>query len=89
MLSHQYLSQAVVDVYINYTKTNTTLTGEDGGVWLHVPYHAGLPVVVVASKDGYICTLLPCTTRGMPSKMCLMWSCHRVSVGTYTVRKVV
>ncbi|XP_026233251.1 protein FAM171B-like [Anabas testudineus] len=66
VLSHQYLSQAVVDVYINYTKTNTTLTGEDGGVWLHVPYHAGLPVVVVASKDGYICTLLPCTTRGMP-----------------------
>lgn len=79
MLSRQYLSQAVVEVYINYTRTNTGLTGEDGGVLLHVPYQTELPVVVVASRDGYICTLLPCKTRRTPSKklnacLCFMWS---------------
>lgn len=77
VLSHQYLSQAVVEVYINYTRTNTALTGEDGGVLLHVPYQTGMPITIVASKDGYICTLLPCKTNRMPSKifhvcMCLM-----------------
>lgn len=68
MLSRQYLSQAVVDVYINYTRINTGLTGEDGVVLLHIPYQPRLPVVVVASKDGYMCTLLPCKTRTTPSK---------------------
>lgn len=69
LLSRQHLSQAVVEVYINYTRTNAALTGQDGGVLLQVPYQAGLPVTVVASRDGYICTMLPCTTSRMPSKM--------------------
>ncbi|XP_026152227.1 protein FAM171B-like [Mastacembelus armatus] len=66
VLSRQYLSQAVVEVYINYTRTNTALTREDGGVLLHVPYQTGLPVMVVASKNGYICSLLPFKTMRMP-----------------------
>ncbi|XP_029315745.1 protein FAM171B-like [Cottoperca gobio] len=66
VLSRQYLSQVVVEVYINYTRTNTALTGEDGSVLLHVPYQAGMPITIVASKDGYVCTLLPCQTNRMP-----------------------
>ncbi|XP_022047538.2 protein FAM171B-like [Acanthochromis polyacanthus] len=66
VLSRQYLSRAVVDVYINYTRTYSALTGEDGAVLLHVPYHSGLPLTVVASKDGYISTLLPCKTNRTP-----------------------
>ncbi|XP_054471960.1 protein FAM171B-like [Anoplopoma fimbria] len=66
VLSRQYLSQAAVEVYINYTRTNTALTGEDGSVLLHVPYQTGMPITIVASKDGYICTLLPCKTNRMP-----------------------
>ncbi|KAF3695122.1 Protein FAM171B Precursor [Channa argus] len=66
MLSHQHLQQAVVDVYTNYTRTHTALTGEDGGVLLHVPYEMGLPIMIVVSKDGYICQLLPCKTRSLP-----------------------
>lgn len=61
-VTHQCLSRTVVEVYINYTRTSTALTGEDGDVLLHVPYQAGLPVVVVASRDGYMCSLLPCNT---------------------------
>ncbi|XP_022596686.1 protein FAM171B-like [Seriola dumerili] len=66
VLSRQSLSQAVVDVYINYTRVKTAHTGEDGGVLLHVPYQTGLPITVVANKDGYISTLLPCKTSRMP-----------------------
>ncbi|XP_019955336.2 protein FAM171B-like isoform X1 [Paralichthys olivaceus] len=66
VLSRQSLSQAVVEVYVNYTIASTALTGEDGSALLHVPYHTGVPVTVVASKDGYICTLLPCKTSRMP-----------------------
>lgn len=69
MLSRQFLSQAAVEVYINYTRAGAALTGEDGGVLLHVPYQTGLPITVVASKDGYVDTLLPCKTSRMPSKM--------------------
>ncbi|KAG7237044.1 hypothetical protein INR49_032871 [Caranx melampygus] len=66
VLSRQPLSQAMVDVYINYTKTNSTVTGEEGAVLLDVPYQTGLPITIVVSKDGYINTLLPCTTSRMP-----------------------
>ncbi|XP_032369669.1 protein FAM171B isoform X1 [Etheostoma spectabile] len=66
VLSRQYLSQAVVEVYINYTRTETALTGEDGSVLLHVPYQTQMPVTIVASKDGYICTLLPYKTNRTP-----------------------
>ena len=69
VLSHQFLGQAVVEVYINYTRANAALTGEDGVVFLHVPYQTGLPITVLASKDGYIGTLLPYKTSRMPSKM--------------------
>uniref|UniRef100_A0A667Z6T3 FAM171 N-terminal domain-containing protein n=1 Tax=Myripristis murdjan TaxID=586833 RepID=A0A667Z6T3_9TELE len=66
MVNCQYLSQALVEVYVNYTRTNTALTGEDGGVVLHVAYQLGLPITIVASRDGYLCTLLPCKTSRMP-----------------------
>ncbi|CAN9497991.1 unnamed protein product [Ophioblennius macclurei] len=66
VLSRQYLNQAVVEVYINYTRIDTKLTGQDGSVLLHVPYRNGLPITVVACKDSYMCALLPCTTDRMP-----------------------
>ncbi|KAL7384614.1 hypothetical protein ABVT39_005604 [Epinephelus coioides] len=66
VLSRQYLSQAVVEVYINYTRISTALTVEDGSVLLHVPYQTGMPIAIVASKNGYLCTLLPFKTNRMP-----------------------
>ncbi|XP_059198154.1 protein FAM171B-like [Centropristis striata] len=66
VLSRQLLSQAVVEVYINYTRTNSALTGEDGSVLLYVPYQTGMPITIVASKNGYLCTMLPCKTNRMP-----------------------
>ncbi|XP_034550069.1 protein FAM171B-like [Notolabrus celidotus] len=66
VLSRQFLSQATVEVYINYTRTNTALTVEDGGVLLNIPYQDGMPITIVASKDGYMHTLLPYKASRMP-----------------------
>ncbi|KAJ8403422.1 hypothetical protein AAFF_G00351940 [Aldrovandia affinis] len=64
--THQYLSQASVEVFVNYTRTNSALTEKDGVVLLKVPYKLGLSLTILASMDGYILTPLPWKTTKMP-----------------------
>ncbi|NWS69968.1 F171B protein, partial [Crotophaga sulcirostris] len=66
IISHQYLQQAVVEVFVNYTKTNSTVTGNDGAVLIKVPYKLGLSLTIVSYKDGYMLTPLPWKTGRMP-----------------------
>ncbi|XP_035755003.1 LOW QUALITY PROTEIN: protein FAM171B [Egretta garzetta] len=66
IISHQYLQQAVVEVFVNYTKTNSTLTGNSGAVLIKVPYKLGLSLTIVSYKDGYMLTPLPWKTGRMP-----------------------
>ncbi|NXR05724.1 F171B protein, partial [Semnornis frantzii] len=66
IISHQYLRQAVVEVFVNYTKTNSTLTGNNGAVLIKVPYKLGLSLTIVSYKDGYMLTPLPWKTGRMP-----------------------
>ncbi|XP_024864909.1 protein FAM171B isoform X2 [Kryptolebias marmoratus] len=66
MLSHQPLGQALVELFVNYTKKDTAVSGEDGGALLHVPNLSGLQITVVASKTGFISTLLPYKTNRIP-----------------------
>ncbi|NWS20098.1 F171B protein, partial [Pachyramphus minor] len=66
IISHQYLRQAVVEVFVNYTKTNSTLTGTNGAVLIKVPYKLGLSLTIVSYKDGYMLTPLPWRTARMP-----------------------
>ena len=68
IISLQYLSQAVVEVFVNYTKTNSTVTRNNGAVLIRVPYKLGLSLTIIAYKDGYVLTPLPWKTRRMPSK---------------------
>ncbi|NXN99491.1 F171B protein, partial [Rhinopomastus cyanomelas] len=65
-VSRQYLRQAVVEVFVNYTKTNSTLTGNNGAVLIRVPYQLGLSLTVVSYKDSYMLTPLPWTAGRMP-----------------------
>uniref|UniRef100_A0A8C6JYZ9 Uncharacterized protein n=1 Tax=Melopsittacus undulatus TaxID=13146 RepID=A0A8C6JYZ9_MELUD len=66
IISHQYLRQAVVEVFVNYTKTNSTLTGSNGAVLIKVPYKLGISLTIVSYKDGYMLTPLPWKTGRMP-----------------------
>ncbi|KAF1590535.1 hypothetical protein FQV11_0005757, partial [Eudyptes moseleyi] len=66
IISHQYLRQAVVEVFVNYTKTNSTLTGNNGAILIKVPYKLGLSLTIVSYKDGYMLTPLPWKTGRMP-----------------------
>lgn len=68
IISRQYLSQAVVEVFVNYTKTNSTVTKNNGAVLIKVPYKLGLSLTIIAHKDGYVLTPLPWKTGKMPSK---------------------
>uniref|UniRef100_A0A8C8RWS6 Family with sequence similarity 171 member B n=1 Tax=Pelusios castaneus TaxID=367368 RepID=A0A8C8RWS6_9SAUR len=66
IISHQYLRQAIVEVFVNYTKTNSTLTGNNGVVLIKVPYKLGLSLSIVSYKEGYMLTPLPWKTGRMP-----------------------
>lgn len=65
-LSGQPLSRAAVEVFINYTQTYSAHTDDDGGVWFNIPYRTGTAFSAVASKDGYVSTLLPIAAHRTP-----------------------
>ncbi|MGH0142830.1 UNVERIFIED_CONTAM: hypothetical protein FKN15_036641 [Acipenser sinensis] len=66
LVSRQYLRQAAVEVFVNYTRTNSAYTEENGAVLLKVPYKLGLTLTIVARMDGYVLTPLPWKTAKMP-----------------------
>ncbi|XP_038606828.1 protein FAM171B [Tachyglossus aculeatus] len=65
-ISHQSLRQATVDVFVNYTKTNSTRTGNNGAVLIDIPYKSWLSLTVASYKDGYILSPFPWKTARMP-----------------------
>uniref|UniRef100_A0A8I3WL62 Family with sequence similarity 171 member B n=1 Tax=Callithrix jacchus TaxID=9483 RepID=A0A8I3WL62_CALJA len=66
IISRQHLSQAIVEVFVNYTKTNSTVTQNNGVVLIKVPYKLGFSLTIIAYKDGYVLTPLPWKTGRMP-----------------------
>uniref|UniRef100_UPI00398EA3D2 protein FAM171B n=1 Tax=Pristiophorus japonicus TaxID=55135 RepID=UPI00398EA3D2 len=66
VVTRHYLNQAIVDVFVNYTKTNSALTEDSGGVVFKVPYKLGLTLTVTARKGGYLLASLPWKTRRVP-----------------------
>ncbi|XP_051885868.1 protein FAM171B [Pristis pectinata] len=66
VVTRHYLDRATVDVFVNFTKTNSALTEDDGGVVFKVPYTLGLTLTVTARKGGYLLASLPWKTRRVP-----------------------
>uniref|UniRef100_A0A6I8N418 Family with sequence similarity 171 member B n=1 Tax=Ornithorhynchus anatinus TaxID=9258 RepID=A0A6I8N418_ORNAN len=66
VISRQSLRQAMVDVFVNYTKTNSTRTGNNGAVSIDIPYKSGLSLTIASYKDGYMLTPFPWKTARMP-----------------------
>lgn len=79
-LTRQPLSRADVQVYINHSVASTAQTGQSGAALLHVPYQPEAPVTLVASKNGYVRTVLPYRSSRMPSKMRRLNHQHRLEV---------
>lgn len=86
LLSRRRLGQASVEVFVNHSRTQAVLTGEDGGVSLRVPLPAGPSVTVVASKDGYVSTQLPCITDRSPGQ--IRNACETLSTAQTKLRPV-
>ncbi|XP_043931060.1 protein FAM171B [Protopterus annectens] len=66
VVSRHCLRQAVVEVFVNYTKTTSALTKDDGTVLLEIPYKAGLTLTIMSYKDGYVVATVPWKTGRMP-----------------------
>ncbi|XP_062303192.1 family with sequence similarity 171 member B [Osmerus eperlanus] len=60
------LAGAVVDVYVNHTRSSSALSGGRGEVLLRAPYRPGLSLTLLASMVGYVPTPLPWRTAKRP-----------------------
>uniref|UniRef100_A0A3B5MEJ9 FAM171 N-terminal domain-containing protein n=1 Tax=Xiphophorus couchianus TaxID=32473 RepID=A0A3B5MEJ9_9TELE len=68
MLTGRPLSKAAVELFVNHTLRSSAFSGDGGDARLHVPFHAGLPVAVATSKQGFISALLLWETSRKPSE---------------------
>uniref|UniRef100_A0A3B5M632 Family with sequence similarity 171 member B n=1 Tax=Xiphophorus couchianus TaxID=32473 RepID=A0A3B5M632_9TELE len=66
MLTGRPLSKAAVELFVNHTLRSSAFSGDGGDARLHVPFHAGLPVAVATSKQGFISALLLWETSRKP-----------------------
>lgn len=77
--SQQFLSKVSVEVFVNYTQTNSALTAENGAILLKVPYQLGMTLTIVASLGGYTLTPLPWKTSKMPSEYIYTLPCIAIA----------
>ncbi|XP_032424532.1 protein FAM171B-like isoform X1 [Xiphophorus hellerii] len=66
MLTGRPLSKAAVELFVNHTLRSSAFSGDGGDARLHVPFHAGVPVAVATSKQGFISALLQWETSRKP-----------------------
>ncbi|KAK1895649.1 Protein FAM171A1 [Dissostichus eleginoides] len=52
--THQPLGGAVVHLFANHTAVTTETSSTDGNTYLRFPYRLGTPLVVTATKQGYV-----------------------------------
>lgn len=62
-ISCQYLSQAIVEVFVNDKRTNSAAIKSNTAVLIKVPYRLGLGSTVISYKAGYVLTPPPWKTR--------------------------
>ncbi|KAF3839771.1 hypothetical protein F7725_018488 [Dissostichus mawsoni] len=59
--THQPLGGAVVHLFANHTAVTTETSSTDGNTYLRFPYRLGTPLVVTATKQGYVPNSVPWT----------------------------
>ncbi|XP_069552106.1 protein FAM171A1 [Brachyistius frenatus] len=64
--THQPLVGAAVQLFANHTSVTTETSSADGNTYLRFPYRLGTPLVVTATKQGYVPNSVPWTPSRLP-----------------------
>ncbi|XP_058503275.1 protein FAM171A1 isoform X1 [Solea solea] len=64
--THQPLGGATIQLFANLTSVTTETSSADGNTYLHFPYRLGTPLVVTATKQGYVPNSVPWTPNRLP-----------------------
>ncbi|XP_004541399.1 protein FAM171A1 isoform X2 [Maylandia zebra] len=64
--THQPLVGATVQLFANRTSLTTETSSADGNIYLRFPYRLGTPLVVTATKQGYVPNSVPWTPSRLP-----------------------
>ncbi|KAF3691919.1 Protein FAM171A1 Precursor [Channa argus] len=64
--THQPLGGATIQLFANHTSVTTETSSADGNTYLWFPYRLGTPLVVTASKQGYVPNSVPWAPSRLP-----------------------
>uniref|UniRef100_A0A3P8RSM7 Family with sequence similarity 171 member A1 n=1 Tax=Amphiprion percula TaxID=161767 RepID=A0A3P8RSM7_AMPPE len=64
--THQPLLGAAVQLFANHTPVTAETSSADGNTYLRFPYRLGTPLVVTATKQGYVPNSVPWTPSRLP-----------------------
>ncbi|XP_032375595.1 protein FAM171A1 isoform X1 [Etheostoma spectabile] len=64
--THQPLGGATIQLFANQTSVTTETSSPDGNTYLRFPYRLGTPLVVTASKQGYVPNSVPWSPSRLP-----------------------
>ncbi|XP_013871105.1 protein FAM171A1 isoform X2 [Austrofundulus limnaeus] len=64
--THQPLFGATVQLFSNQSFVTTETSSADGNAYLRFPYRLGIPLVVTATKQGYVPNSVPWTPSRLP-----------------------
>ncbi|KAM3872835.1 protein FAM171A1 [Diretmus argenteus] len=64
--THQPLGGATIELFTNHTSVTTETSLADGNAYLRFPYRLGTPLVVTATKQGYVPNSVPWTPSRLP-----------------------
>ncbi|XP_061145158.1 protein FAM171A1 [Syngnathus typhle] len=64
--THQPLAGASIQLFANHTLVTTETSLADGNAFLRFPYRLGTPLVITATKNGYVPNSVPWTPSRLP-----------------------
>nr|XP_046255305.1 protein FAM171A1 [Scatophagus argus] len=64
--THQPLGGATIQLFANHTAVTTETSSADGNAYLRFPYRLGTPLVVTATRQGYVPNSVPWTPSRLP-----------------------
>ncbi|KAM9310242.1 protein FAM171A1 [Pholidichthys leucotaenia] len=64
--THQPLNGVTIQLFTNHTPITTETSSIDGNTYLRFPYRLGTPLIVTATKQGYVPNSVPWTPSKLP-----------------------